>query len=134
LNVATNVFVPVWKNLQLKCGADEEAVVNFINVTRANFSFACPFGSFFYVHVTRKKLPKWCSYEKFVRLTLMKLTPCGFRGKLSLSLAFQLFYSYFGILHNLATHDYCSWEKKHRGKQKVGMFVVGKQNERERQK
>jgi len=29
-------------------------------------------------HVTREKLPKKHSYEKFVRLTLMKLTP-GFR-------------------------------------------------------
>ncbi len=30
------------------------------------------FGSFYYVHVTRKKLPKWPSYEK--RFMLMKLT------------------------------------------------------------
>jgi len=30
---------------------------------------------FFYVHVTRKKLPKRHSYEKFVHKTLMKLTP-----------------------------------------------------------
>ncbi len=29
------------------------------------------------VHVTRKKLPKWCSYEIFVRKMLMKLTPVG---------------------------------------------------------
>jgi len=32
------------------------------------------FGSFFYIHVTRKKLPKWCLYEKFVGGMLMKLT------------------------------------------------------------
>ncbi len=30
---------------------------------------------FYYVHVTREKLPKQRSYKKFVRLTLMKLTP-----------------------------------------------------------
>jgi len=34
------------------------------------------FGSFFYVHVTRGKLPKQCSYEKFVCKMLMKLTAC----------------------------------------------------------
>ncbi len=33
--------------------------------------------SFFYVHVTRKKLPKRRSYEKFAGKTLMKLTPGG---------------------------------------------------------
>jgi len=33
------------------------------------------FSSFYYVHVTRKKLPKWCLYEKFEHFTLMKLTP-----------------------------------------------------------
>jgi len=32
--------------------------------------------SFFYVHVTRQKLLKQHSYEKFARLTLMKLSPC----------------------------------------------------------
>jgi len=49
--------------------------VNFINVKHTNFSYKCRFGSFYNVHVTRKKLPKWHSYEKFARLTLMKLTP-----------------------------------------------------------
>ncbi len=34
------------------------------------------FGSFYYVLVTRKKLPKWRSYEKSARFALMKLTPC----------------------------------------------------------
>jgi len=33
------------------------------------------FGSFFYLHVTREKLLKRRSYEKFVQKTLMKLTP-----------------------------------------------------------
>jgi len=38
-----------------------------------NFLYERRFGSFYYVHVTRVKLPKWHSYEKFVHLTLMKL-------------------------------------------------------------
>jgi len=49
--------------------------VNFINILRTNFSCKCRFGSFFYVHVTRKKLPKESSYKKFRRKMLMKLTP-----------------------------------------------------------
>jgi len=40
-------------------------LVNFINILRTNFLYECRFGSFFYVHVTREKLPKRCSYEKF---------------------------------------------------------------------
>jgi len=50
--------------------------VNFINVKWAPFSYKCHFGSFFYIHVTRKKLPKWRSYEKLAHLTLMKLMTC----------------------------------------------------------
>jgi len=38
------------------------------------FSYKRRFGSFFYVHVTREKLPKQRSYKKFVRKMLMKLT------------------------------------------------------------
>ncbi len=48
--------------------------VNFINVKRTNFLYERCFGSFYYVHVTRKKLSKQCSYEKFARLTLVKWT------------------------------------------------------------
>ncbi len=56
--------------------------VNFINVKRARFLYECCFGSFFFVHryVTyvrtyiEKKPPKWRSYEKCARITLMKLT------------------------------------------------------------
>jgi len=48
--------------------------VNFINVKRANFSYEHHFGSFYYVHVTREKLPKQRSYKKFASITLMKLT------------------------------------------------------------
>jgi len=50
------------------------AGVNFINVQRTNFSYECRFSSFFYVHVTRKKLPKWRLYKKRKRLMLMILT------------------------------------------------------------
>jgi hypothetical protein len=45
-----------------------------INILRTNFSYKHHFVSFFYVHVTRGKLPKQRSYEKFVRKMLMKLT------------------------------------------------------------
>jgi len=48
--------------------------VNFINVMRTNFLYERRFGSFFYVYVTREKLLKQRSYEKFARITLMKLT------------------------------------------------------------
>jgi hypothetical protein len=41
--------------------------VNFINVKRERFSYKHHFSSYMYVK-------KWRSYEKFVRLTLMKLT------------------------------------------------------------
>ncbi len=49
--------------------------VNFINIKCTNFSYEHRFGTFYYIHVTRKKLPKQCSNEKFAHLTLMKLTP-----------------------------------------------------------
>jgi hypothetical protein len=49
--------------------------VNFINISGTHFSYKHCFGSFFYVHVTREKLLKQRSYEKFVRKMLMKLTP-----------------------------------------------------------
>ncbi len=48
--------------------------VNFINVKHANFLYESLFGSFFYLNVTREKLPKRHSYKKFSRLMLMKLT------------------------------------------------------------
>ncbi len=63
--------------------------VNFINIKHTNFSYECRFGSFYYVHVTRKKLPKWHSYKKFARLMLMKLTP-------------TVNYMYFGLLYDWA--------------------------------
>ncbi len=48
---------------------------NFINILRTNFSYQRRFGSFFYKHVTREKLPKQRSYEKSARKMLLKLTP-----------------------------------------------------------
>jgi hypothetical protein len=51
--------------------------VNFINILRTNFLYECCFGSFFYVHVTREKLPKQRSYKKFVHKMMMKLTTGG---------------------------------------------------------
>ncbi len=48
--------------------------VNFINILHTNFSYKHCFGSFFYVHVTKEKLPKQCSYKKNVRNMLMKLS------------------------------------------------------------
>jgi len=51
--------------------------VNFINILRTNVSYECRFHSFFYVHVTREKLPKQRLYKKFVQKMLMKLTTGG---------------------------------------------------------
>jgi len=48
--------------------------VNFINILCTNFLYKHLFCSFFYVHVTRSKLPKQRLYEKFARKMLMKLT------------------------------------------------------------
>ncbi len=48
--------------------------VNFINVKCTKILYERCFGSFYYTHVTREKLPKRCAYKKFVCLTLMKLT------------------------------------------------------------
>ncbi len=41
--------------------------VNFINVLRTRFLYELCFGSFFYIHGTIEKLPKQCSYKKFVQ-------------------------------------------------------------------
>jgi hypothetical protein len=51
------------------------SVVNFINILHTNFLYERYFGSFFYIHVTREKLPERRSYEKFSCKMLMKLTP-----------------------------------------------------------
>ncbi len=49
-------------------------MVNFIKILRANFTYESLIGSFFYLHVTREKLPKRHLYEKFAHKMLMKLT------------------------------------------------------------
>jgi hypothetical protein len=49
--------------------------VNFINIIQACFSYECPFGSFYYVHVTRKKAAEKTFVQKSARIMLMKLTP-----------------------------------------------------------
>jgi hypothetical protein len=63
-------------------------VVNFINILRANFSYESIFYSFFYLYVTREKLPKRHSYKKFAHKMLMKLTPKGAISPTSLCAAF----------------------------------------------
>ncbi len=50
-------------------------LVNFINILHENFMYESLFSSFFYLHVTSKKLPKRCLYKKFEHKMLMKLTP-----------------------------------------------------------
>jgi len=56
--------------------------VNFINVLNSSFLYKHHFGSFFYVHVTREKLPKRRSYKKCAQKTFMKLTPVLLEGRL----------------------------------------------------
>ncbi len=51
--------------------------VNFTNILSTHFSYERCFGSFFYVYVTRGKLPKRHTHEKFVRNMLMKLMAGG---------------------------------------------------------
>ncbi len=49
--------------------------VKFINIFRARFSYETSFRQLFSsYYIYMEKLPKRCSYEKFVLLTLMKLT------------------------------------------------------------
>jgi len=48
--------------------------VNFINILCTNFLYERHFGSFYYVHVTKKKAAEWHSHKKCGCLTLMKLT------------------------------------------------------------
>ncbi len=48
---------------------------NCINILRTNFLYKSLFGSFFYLHVTREKLPKRQSNKKFAHKMLKKLRP-----------------------------------------------------------
>ncbi len=78
-------YLRVWLSLDRKTGVNEfykdggfvtsGPGVNFINILCMNFSYERCCGSFFYVHVSREKLPQQRSYEKFVHKMLMKLTP-----------------------------------------------------------
>jgi len=51
-----------------------QQVVNFINILSAYFCTKVLQAAFFYLHVTREKLPKRLSYEKGAHKMLMKLT------------------------------------------------------------
>ncbi len=51
---------------------DSITFIKGLQILCANFSYVHCFST--YMYVTRKKLPKQRLYEKFVRLTLMKLT------------------------------------------------------------
>jgi len=65
--------------------------INFINVLRSHFSYKSALSSFFYLHVTREKLPKRLSYEKGVRKMLMKLTSgINFTNILSLNVGLKV--------------------------------------------
>ncbi len=68
--------------------------INFINVLRAHFLYKSASSSFFfYLHVTREKLPKRLSYEKGVRKMLMKLTSgINFTNILSLNVGLKVLF------------------------------------------
>jgi hypothetical protein len=69
--LATNIVVKNARKMMMKL----TPVVNFINILCANFTYKRLFSSFFYLHVTREKLPKRRSYKKFSHKMLMKLRP-----------------------------------------------------------
>ncbi len=90
-NIRSNRFVSMFsfqfsrrsfvKNLPLRLPSNrcsrffQQPTVNFINIIQVGFCTKRRFGSFFYMHVTRKKLPKQLLYKKPARIMLMKLTP-----------------------------------------------------------
>jgi len=47
--------------------------VNFINIKRTIFLYECHFGSFYYVHVTRKKLPKPTIVQKICAFNVAEI-------------------------------------------------------------
>jgi hypothetical protein len=67
------VCIAVTPHISIDC--IDMAGVNFISVKNTNFLYKHHFGSFYYVHVTKVKLLKQRSYEKFVCLTLMIFKP-----------------------------------------------------------
>jgi len=50
--------------------------VNFINILSTNFLYERHFGSFFYVHVTREKLPKLRFLQKFCAQNVDEIDTC----------------------------------------------------------
>jgi len=56
-----------WRSriLTLELFNQELICVNFINILRTNFLYERCFGSFFYVHETREKVPKQHSYDTY---------------------------------------------------------------------
>jgi len=50
-------------------------VLIFINILRTNFSYECHFGSFFYVHVTRKAAETTFIQKTRAKKSLTKVTP-----------------------------------------------------------
>jgi len=98
---------------------DDWAGVNFINILWTNFLYACLFGSFVYVHVTRDKLPKQCSYEKFVRKMLMKLTTG--RSKIGSKALYPV------LAHNLWVHQwYLDWISYFKDRLRCSFFLTSK--------
>ncbi len=57
---------------------DVQSGVDFINVKRTNFLYERHFGSFYYVHVTRKKADKTTSVQK---IHVFNIDEIDYRGK-----------------------------------------------------
>jgi len=70
-----NVFLYFTRRRKKIVIINYQPLVNFINILSANFVYKSLFGSFFYLYVTREKLPKRHLYKKFAHKMLMKLTP-----------------------------------------------------------
>jgi hypothetical protein len=136
-----NSFMPIKLQNACKCALDTPKYsnccrpgVNFINVKCTNFLYERRFGSFYYVHVTRKKLPKQRSYKKFACLRLMKLTAV-FAIECLLSVSriwinfFKILLSWFGIwlepISNLSCpKNYCLLQKWPKVTRSTCRFVV----------
>ncbi len=85
-NVANGQSPSLWQKIIVcKCGRPSKLFVqpldlswslgvDFNNILGTNFCTSVVSTAFFYVHVTREKLPKQCLYKKFWSKTLMKLT------------------------------------------------------------
>ncbi len=72
-------YVKIWGSNFFKAKVSSKSllpVVNFIKMIGTHFLYKRCFGSFFYIHVTRKKLPKQHSYEKFVCINVDEIDTC----------------------------------------------------------